>query len=248
MGYADDFNRVQYSDRSRRKMKPQPVVCRPEAFHLFADQLNHLDETDALVRAAVAVSMHQLGDVDLERLFDTLRGYAEVVRSRVRTKRIEAVLAHLHQVLFEDAGFSGDQRNYYDPRNSYLPEVLRRRTGIPISLTLIYKAVAERVGLRVEGVNAPGHFLARVHDHSGPILVDTFFRGQMLTPEEALERLAQITGRVIPPDTRLLRTATHTQWLARMIANLQSIFSDTDQHQDLAAMHELQKLLSQNAG
>jgi regulator of sirC expression with transglutaminase-like and TPR domain len=229
-------------------MKPQPVMCRPEAFYLFADQLNHLNETDALVRAAVAVSVHRLGDVDLERLFDTLRGYAEVVRSRVRTKRAEAVLAHLHQVLFEDAGFAGDQRNYYDPRNSYLPEVLKRRLGIPISLTLVYKAVAERVGLRVEGVNAPGHFLARVYDQSGSILVDPFFRGQMLTPEEALERLAQISGRTIPPDTRLLRSATHIQWLARMIANLQSIFSSTGQHQDLAAMNELQKLLSQTAG
>ena len=229
-------------------MKPQPVMCRPEAFFLFADQLNHLNETDALVRAAVAVSIHRLGNVDLERLFGTLRGYAEVVRSRVRTKRAEAVLAHLHQVLFEDAGFAGDQRNYYDPRNSYLPEVLKRRLGIPISLTLVYKAVAERVGLRVEGVNAPGHFLARVYDQSGPILVDPFFRGQMLTPEEALERLAQISGRKIPPDTRLLRSATHVQWLARMIANLQSIFSSTNQHEDLAAMNELQKLLSQTAG
>jgi regulator of sirC expression with transglutaminase-like and TPR domain len=160
----------------------------------------------------------------------------------------EAVLAHRHQVLFEDAGFAGDQRNYYDPRNSYLPEVLRRRLGIPISLALIYKAVAERVGLRVEGVNAPGHFLARVYDQSGPILVDPFFRGQMLTPEEALERLAQISGRTIPPDTRLLRSATHVQWLARMIANLQSIFSSTHQHEDVAAMNELQKLLSQTAG
>lgn len=229
-------------------MKPQPVMCRPEAFHLFADQLNHLEETDALVRAAVAISMHRLGNVDLDRLFDTLRGYAEVVRSRVRTRHVEAVLAHLHQVLFEDAGFGGDQRNYYDPRNSYLSEVLRRRLGIPITLTLIYKAVAERVGLRVEGVNAPGHFLARVYDHSGPILVDPFFRGQMLTPDEALERLGQITGRTVPPDTRLLRSATNVQWLARMIANLQSIFSTTDQHQDLAAMNELQKLLSQTNG
>ncbi len=229
-------------------MKPQPVICRPEAFYLFADQLNHLDETDALVRAAVAVSMHPLDKVDLDGLFDTLRGYAEVVRSRVRTKRVEAVLAHLHQVLFEDAGFRGDQRDYYNPQNSYLPEVLRRRTGIPITLTLVYKAVAERVGLRVEGINAPGHFLARIHDQTGPILVDPFFRGQMLTPEEALERLAQISGRSIPADTRLLRTANHVQWLARMIANLQAIFSATNQAQNLAAMNELQLLLSQASG
>jgi len=229
-------------------MKPQPVICRPEAFHLFASQLNQLDETDALVRASIAVSMHRLGDVDVESLLETLRGYADVVRSRVRTKHVEAVLAHLHQVLFEDAGFRGDQRNYYDPRNSYLPEVLRRRLGIPITLTLIYKAVAERVGLRVEGVNAPGHFLARVYDASGAILVDPFFRGQMLTSEEALERLAQVTGRTIPPDTRLLRTATHAQWLMRIIANLQNIFTTTDQHQDLAAMNELQKLLGQVRG
>ncbi len=229
-------------------MKSQPVICRPEAFYLFADQLNHLDQTDALVRAAVAISMHPLGRVDLDSLFAALQSYAEVVRSRVRSKRTEAVLAHLHQVLFEDAGFRGDQRDYYNPRNSYLPEVLRRRTGIPITLTLVYKAVADRVGLQVEGVNAPGHFLARIHDQTGPILVDPFFRGQMLTPEEALDRLAQISGRSIPADTRLLRSATHVQWLARMIANLQAIYSATNQAQNLAAMKELQQLLSQASG
>ncbi|MCH5377477.1 MAG: transglutaminase-like domain-containing protein, partial [Planctomycetes bacterium] len=206
-------------------MNPQPVICRPEAFHLFASQLEQLDSTDALIRAAVAVSMHRLGEVDLERLFGTLRGYADVIRSRVRSKHVEAILAHLHQVLFEDAGFRGDQRNYYDPRNSFLPEVLRRRVGIPITLTLVYKAVAERVGLQVEGINAPGHFLARVYDASGPIIVDPFFRGQMLTSEQALQRLAQVTGRTVPHDTGLLRVATHAQWLSRIIANLQNTFT-----------------------
>jgi regulator of sirC expression with transglutaminase-like and TPR domain len=224
-------------------MKRHPVMCRPEAFHLFTEQLDHLDETDALLRAAVAVSMHRLGNVDVGSVMDTIRGYADVVRSRLRTRRVEAVLAHLHQVLFEDAGFRGDQRSYYDPRNSYLSEVLKRRLGIPITLTLIYKAVAEHIDLRVDGVNAPGHFLARVYDTSGPILVDPFFRGQMLTTSEALQRLHQLTGQEIPINEDILRTTTHQQWLARMIANLQKIFSTEGHEQDLAAMNELQQSL-----
>lgn len=226
-------------------MKARPVICRPEAYHLLAHELRSLNSTEALVRAAVAVSMHRLGPLDIDRVFDTLRGYADVVRSRVRSRHVAAVLAHLHQVLFEDAGFRGDRRDYYDPRNSYLPEVLKRRVGIPITLTLIYKAVGEQVGLRVEGVNAPGHFLARVYDSSGPILIDPFFRGQMLKPEEALDRLAQITGRSAAGTRNPLPTATHRQWLGRIIANLQTVFTATKQQRDLAAMNELQKLLNE---
>ena len=213
----------------------------------FAEAVSREDVL--LDQAALLIGAWDYPTRDIDRYRDRLDAIAaEVVPGVSRASggigRARAISDHL----FDRLGFCGNTYDYYDPRNSFLPEVLRRRLGIPITLTLVYKAVAERVGLRVEGVNAPGHILARVYDHSGPILVDPFFRGQMLTPEEALERLAQITGRTIPPDTRLLRSATNAQWLARMIANLQSIFSTTDQHQDLAAMNELQKLLSQING
>ena len=122
-----------------------------------------------------------MGDVQLADLWRQLEGYARRVRERAPSGNRRALLAHLHQVLFEEEGFAGNQQQYYTAENSYLPEVLATRQGIPISLTLVYKAVAELAGLQVVGLNSPGHFLAAVNDGEGEIIVDPFFGGQKVT-------------------------------------------------------------------
>lgn len=224
-------------------MNRQPVSCRPEAFYLFADQLEQLDTTAGLINAAVAVSLHALRDVDLRSVHEDLNQYAERVLARTRSRQTQALLAHVHFELFEAAGFRGNQQDYYDPHNSYLPSVLASRRGLPITLSLVYKAVAERVGLHVDGINSPGHFLVQVRDDTGEMIVDPFFGGQVLSREEAFNRLEQLTGRSLPHDDRFLPVATHREWLSRILANLQNIFAQTNQRRELVAMTELQELL-----
>jgi regulator of sirC expression with transglutaminase-like and TPR domain len=224
----------------------QPTICRPQAFHFFKRQIPVLDTTAGLLNAAIAVAMHALDDVDPLDMQSRLQGLAQRVMSRVRSRGSEARLAHLHDVLFEEEAFRGNQDDYYNPQNSYLPFVLEQHHGIPITLSLVYKSVAEQIELRVEGVNAPGHFLIRVMTDRGWMLVDPFYRGGVLTDEEAFQRMESVTGRPVPRAGRYLAKASHSQWLSRMLVNLQHIFAVRDQRHNLAAMSELQSLLDQS--
>ncbi len=223
---------------------PAPVHCRPEAYHLFARFLADVDtSTDALVGAAVAISMHELDDADPVKVNRQLQEFIDQVRARTRSRHAEALLAHLHGVLFDEAGFVGNSEDYYNPLNSYLPAVLESRRGIPITLALIYKVVAERVGLEVDGVDAPGHFLVRVRDEEGAMLVDPFSGGRVMTLEEALKRIEEVSGRPVPREQRRLPLATHRRWLARMLTNLQNAFVMQGRREAFAAMGEMKSLI-----
>lgn len=224
-------------------MNRQPNLCRPEAFFYFADQLAQIDTTDGLLNAAIAISMHGLEEVDPAEIRGRLKMMGQRVRRRVRGRQPQALLAHLHEVLFEEEGFRGNREDYYNPLNSYLSAVLDSKLGIPISLSLVYKVVAEHAGIMVEGVNAPGHFLARVKYADGSLIVDPFFGGGALTDEEAFDRVERITGRPTPRTADYLAVCQHAQWLSRMIINLQHIFATTGRQADLGAMSELQTLL-----
>lgn len=220
-----------------------PALCRPEAFYLFARTLPRLHTTDGLQAATVALAMHALDDADPQTVDEQLEEIAREVRSRVQHPTLEALIARLHEVLFDEYQFQGEVTNYYSPLNSYLPAVLQSRRGLPITLALVYKLVGERVGLTIEGVNSPGHFLVRVRDSRGWLIVDPFYGGAVLSVPEAFGLMERILGRSLTRAPEFLQTASHTQWVARMLANLQSIFAQGECRDDLTAMTELQALL-----
>jgi regulator of sirC expression with transglutaminase-like and TPR domain len=217
--------------------------CRPEAYELFRASLPALETGEGLLRAAIAISMHQLEGVTTTWVDRELEDLAQEVRARVRSQDPRAVFAHLHEVLFGRGGFVGEMHDYYDPRNSYIPAVLETRRGIPISLTLIYKIVAGRLGLRVHGINAPGHFLAEVRVGADTLLVDTFSAGRVLSREDAFVQMERALGTAVPREDRHLQRATHGQWIERMLGNLGDIFQKRGQEEDFAAMGELKALL-----
>jgi regulator of sirC expression with transglutaminase-like and TPR domain len=235
----------------------QPVYCRPEAYALFAEQMRAVESSRGLLRAAVALSMHELPDARPEAVEAKIQSLADRVRSRVRSNQAQALLAHAHDVLFEEEGFRGNSDDYYNPLNSYLPAVIEQKRGLPITLTLLYKSVMERLGVRVMGVNAPWHFLAGVElaepaavpgETSGGermMLVDTFGGGGAVSRDEAFNFIERAAGAPVPHSDELLRPATHRQWLRRMLQNLQHVFSRTGRREDLAAMLELMRLLGE---
>src|SRR2546423_3163068 len=122
-----------------------PLCCTPDAFKLLSRQVEVLDSTDGLLHGAIAVSMHQMEGVKPERVDGMLQKYADAVRSRVRGDQPQALLAHLHEFLFDEEGVKGNVEDYYNTINSYLPAVLHTKRGLPITLSLIYKIVAERL-------------------------------------------------------------------------------------------------------
>ncbi len=152
----------------------------------------------------------------------------------------------MHAVLFDERGFNGNTENYYSPDNSYLHRVLAARRGIPVTLSLVYKAVAQRVGLVARGLNTPAHFLASVEVDGSWMIVDPFDGGAVLAHDEVFERLEQIAGSPISRGDQLLATATHPQWLARIIGNLEQIFTREGRQKDRSAMQELLALLKES--
>jgi regulator of sirC expression with transglutaminase-like and TPR domain len=221
----------------------RPHYCLENAYDLFAAQLQNLEADGALLRATVAISMHEMPHVNYVEVEDRLQGLANRVLSRVSSDNPKALLAHAHAVLFDEEKFVGNVENYYDPANSYIPEVLDNKCGIPITLCLIYKEVLERVGLHVVGTNSPGHFLASVWIDGNPMIVDPFTRGRVLSRAEARDRIADLVGD-IDEDKNLFQPATSLGWLGRILQNLLVVFGQSRQQASLAAMLELQALLA----
>jgi len=224
----------------------EPIYCRPEAYQLFRASLPNLRSTAGLLRAAVAVSLHALDDVNPSTVEYRLRDLSERVRQRAPSGRMAALHANLHAVLFEEEGFSGNLDQYYNALNSYVPAVLNTKRGLPIALALIYKVVGDWAGLKITGINAPGHFLVRVHSDPTWMVVDPFFGGQVLNREETFNRLDRVAGRKLPRNEDLLATATHEQWIARLLGNLRQLFATEGRRDDLAAMTELSNALRDN--
>jgi regulator of sirC expression with transglutaminase-like and TPR domain len=168
---------------------------------------------------------------------DTLDAMGAAARERLMengclqdTRRSESAVDVLNAYLFEEERFTGNRERYDDPSNSFLNEVLERRTGIPITLALVYMEVARRAGLHVEGVNFPGHFLLRYPParHDGRIahdlILDPFHRGARLSEHDCRRLLQRHVGEEAAFEPSLLAPATKRQMLTRMLLNLKRIY------------------------
>lgn len=133
----------------------------------------------------------------------------------------------LNDLLFREEGFTGNDRQYEDPRNSFLNEVLDRRTGIPISLALVYLEVARHAGVPVEGINFPGHFLVRCRSgapHARHLIIDAFHGGALLSEEACRTLLRRHTGDDPLPDDLMFGRASKLQILTRILMNLKRLY------------------------
>ncbi len=184
------------------------------------------DERIDLVRAALTIAQAEYTNIEI----DAYRGQIEDLARRV--KRLvpdlgdpSESIAALNRVLFEEEGFRGNGEDYYDPRNSFLNDVLERKLGIPITLAVVYMEVAHRVGFPLVGVGMPGHFLLKHYDVEGcEILIDPFNRGSILTAKDCQRALDEIYGGQMPLQPEFLMAVSRRQVLVRMLNNLKSIY------------------------
>lgn len=142
----------------------------------------------------------------------------------------ETTLKAFNEYFYDELGFTGNRERYDDPRNSFLNEVLNRRTGIPISLAVVYLEVARRAGMRMAGVNFPGHFLLRAPQPTGVrrsdevTIVDPFHAGAFLSEADCRQLLRQHVGDHAAFDRSLLEPATRTQIIIRILVNLKRLY------------------------
>jgi regulator of sirC expression with transglutaminase-like and TPR domain len=225
-------------------MKPHlPLCCSPVAFKLMNRQLEDIESPEALLQGAIAVAMHQVDEVDGDKIEETLQSYADMIQSRVRGPQEQALIAHMHEYLFDELGFTGNTEDYYNPLNSNIAAVLESKRGLPITLSLIYVDVARRLGLDAWGVALPGHFMAAIATNETLMLVDPFAGGKLVTKEEAHERVKLLLGENEEWSDEYVQPASNRHWLTRMIQNLLNVFTNTGHYADVAAMLELEILL-----
>lgn len=184
------------------------------------------DERIQLGRAALTIARSEYPELDAERSLDRLAELAERVADRLPEDAEPApTIAALNTVLFEEEGFRGNEADYYDPRNSFLNDVLDRKLGIPITLAVVYMEVARHVGFPLFGVGMPGHFLLKHYDVEGrETLIDAFHRGRILTPQQCQQRLDEIYAGQLPLQPEFLVTVSRRQILTRMLNNLKAIY------------------------
>ena len=191
------------------------------------------DEEIPLFASALLIAKDEypeLADADYE---SRLRQYARRLRKFVDREQPPATqLRSLNNFLFDELGFSGDDQDYYDPRNSYLNDVLDRRLGNPISLAVVQMELARRLGVPLQGVSFPGHFLVRLPLDEGIVVLDPFQKGRSLDAAE-LRRRARTHLETQDIDdqrlARMLEPASHRAILSRMLRNLKSVYGEREQ-------------------
>lgn len=204
----------------------------------------------ALLEAAIAVAQDETPDLDPQTVLAEIDKLAGKLKQRLASDA-SAIhrLRSLSRYFFQELGFAGNVNDYYDPRNSYLDEVLRTRRGIPITLALIYIEVASQIGLVASGVSFPGHFLVKVRMPQGEVVIDPV-NGQSLSREDLDDRLAPyrhrhgLVGEFETPLGLFLQPAPPRDVLARLLRNLKEIHrSNEDWERLLAVQHRLVILL-----
>jgi len=148
-----------------------------------------------------------------------------------------ARMAVINRYLFEELGFGGNNDAYSDPRNSYLNDVFDRKLGIPISLAVVQMEIAHRLGVPLDGISFPGHFLVRLPMDDGILVMDPFNKGRSLSADELRDRVSVHFGGQSPDDAELLHIlapASHRAILLRMLRNLKALYVDQDDWERVA--------------
>lgn len=221
-----------------------PLCCQRKAFETLAGDASKIETPEGLVHGAIAIAMHQSPQGEAAESMRTLRQMAEQVRGRVRGSQGQALVAHLHDYLFDELGFRGEEGDATDVVElSHLPQVLRTRRGLPIALSLVYVTVARWAGLNAWGVGLPGHFLSAVECDGARMLVDPFNGGRILSEQDAAEKMRAIFGPEAEFSSEMLEPVSHRIWLTRMMQNLLRAFGSAGQYQDVGAMLEMEMVL-----
>jgi len=200
----------------------------------FAAMLEGSDEAIDLIRAAFCIAGEHNPELDPEDSYQRLEKLADRACLQIdTTQNLTDIANKLCHLLYRQVGFCGDSKDYYNPDNSYLNRVLETRRGIPISLALVYIAVGEALGLRVDGIGFPGHFLLSVSlnkdaisqsdDQAESVIIDPY-SGQVLSINDCKDLLAVSSGNALPFKPEYLAAIDKRAILRRMLANLKAIY------------------------
>ena len=216
----------------------------------FIREIRQSDEAINLERAALYLALEEHPTLDVDVTLEQLDRMATVVRNRLPEPRYPLrVIAVINHYLYEELGFSGNRQDYYDPQNSHLNQVLDRRLGIPITLALVYLAIAKRIDFPMIGVGMPGHFLIRPVVDEMDVYVDAFNGGEVLFRQDCAALLQKLYQQPVTLRSEFLQPINNRQFLARMLGNLKGIAINQNNVQSaLAAVERLLLLFPEASG
>jgi regulator of sirC expression with transglutaminase-like and TPR domain len=194
-----------------------------------------------LARGALLIAKEEYPDLDIDKCLEQIAALAREAEPIVRRgdDTVEKIQL-LSEFLFNRKGFDGNREQFADPRNSYLNDVLQRRLGIPITLSVLYIEVGRRLGLNLFGVSFPTHFLVKAVDERGELLIDPFNAGMILSLDEIRARLTQIYGQAVDVQPAMLKSVGARHILVRMLRNLKNIYTGaSDWPRALAALDRI---------
>jgi regulator of sirC expression with transglutaminase-like and TPR domain len=195
-----------------------------------------------LARVALEIGRDAYPDIDIEAYLQKIQRFADRARSRFKAdSSVRAILGQINWVLFVEEEFRGNREDYDDPRNSYLNEVLDRGLGIPITLSVVYRAVAEQLGLKMAGVNLPLHFMLRIDESGQSWFVDPFHGGAVYDRRGCEEKLSQIAEREVTLPDDAIESCSGRVLISRMLRNLKVIYGRTG---EIASLLPIQRRLT----
>lgn len=199
------------------------------------------DDRIDLLRASLTIARTEYPDLDIRNYVNRVEALASKVRLQISADSpVVEMIDMLNRVIFHEMRFSGNREDYYDPRNSFLNDVLERRLGIPITLSVVYMEVARRIGLPLVGVGMPGHFLLKVYDVEGrQILIDPFNNGAMLNAADCEQRMKVVYAGEMHFKPEYLLPVSRRQILTRMLNNLRHIYMSVRQFRKTLAIVDL---------
>jgi regulator of sirC expression with transglutaminase-like and TPR domain len=227
-------------------------MTRTLASELFREMVSRPAGEVDLAAAALLIALDEYPDLNLQEYLLRIDQLAEGIRPELQgsgsvAERPVDAIEKVNQHLFAVEGFRGNRDDYYDPRNSFLNEVLDRRTGIPITLSVIYMEVGKRLGLELQGVGMPGHFVVKCRHRDIELFVDPFNFGEILLEADCQKKLAQIHGQDFRFDRSHLDSVNNHQILTRMLTNLKAIYFEKQDYSRTLAMIEKILLVNPNA-
>ena len=221
------------------------------AFELFREAIDQPEESMNLAKAAMLIALDEYPELDIAAYLNRIDALAHKIGTQIVDPALTQplkIVAQMNRVLFEMEGFSGNTDNYYDPRNSFLNDVLDRRTGIPISLSVLYMEIGRRLGVRIDGVGMPGHFLVKLTLDGFPIYFDPFNRGERLDEEGCRKKLRLLYGEDFAFDPACLNPVSKSQILSRMLTNLKSIYFGRQDFRRALLVLDKMLLIQPNSG
>jgi regulator of sirC expression with transglutaminase-like and TPR domain len=197
----------------------------PAARHRFYQEINQPEEKIDLVKASLYIAQEEYPDLDVDRYLKMFKSMASELKERLPSEAYPLrIIKTINQYLFEDLGFRGNTENYYDTQNSFLNDVMSRRTGIPITLSLVYLELARRIDFPMVGIGMPGHFIIRPDFEDAGIFVDVFNQGEVMFPHDCQEKLTQLYGQAVQMRPEFLTPIPPRLFLVRILTNLKMIY------------------------